>query len=270
MKRVAIHSVPRSGSSWLGQIFNSVPSVIFRYQPLFSYAFKNALDKDSTKNDIIEFFKSIAESEDEFLLQSHLIESGAYPKFEKQTYFSHIVYKEVRYHHLLPNLLANDDELIIIGLVRNPKAVISSWLNAPREFRADLGWNIEKEWLDAPQKNQGKPEEYFGFNKWLECQQLFDVLERKYPDRFKIIYYEDLLKDTIASIKEIFNFCNIEWASQTEQFINLSKSRNDDQVYSVYRQKSSDNHWKSQLPSFIDFEINKRLIENKITRYMTL
>ena len=37
MKNVAIFGVPRSGTSWLGQIFNSSPMVAYRFQPLFSY-----------------------------------------------------------------------------------------------------------------------------------------------------------------------------------------------------------------------------------------
>ena len=70
MKRIAIHSVPRSGSSWLGQIFNSSVKVCFRFQPLFSYVFKGYLDEKSSREDILTFFKLIAKSNDDFLLQS--------------------------------------------------------------------------------------------------------------------------------------------------------------------------------------------------------
>ena len=59
MQYVAIHSVPRSGSTWLGQIFNSHPKVNFRYQPLFSYAFKDYLNEASSSEDIEAFFKNI-------------------------------------------------------------------------------------------------------------------------------------------------------------------------------------------------------------------
>ena len=45
LKKIAIFSVPRSGSSWLGQIFNSHEDVSFRMQPLFSYSHKSALNK---------------------------------------------------------------------------------------------------------------------------------------------------------------------------------------------------------------------------------
>ena len=59
MQRIAIHSVPRSGSTWLGQIFNSSSLVIYKYQPLFSYAFKGRLSPQSTNNKIVQFFDEI-------------------------------------------------------------------------------------------------------------------------------------------------------------------------------------------------------------------
>ena len=37
---ISIHGVPRSGTSWLGQILDSSPKVRYKFQPLFSYAFK--------------------------------------------------------------------------------------------------------------------------------------------------------------------------------------------------------------------------------------
>ena len=45
--KVAIHGVPRSGTTWLGSIFDSSPNVIYRNQPLFSYAFKSYLSEHS-------------------------------------------------------------------------------------------------------------------------------------------------------------------------------------------------------------------------------
>ena len=36
---VGVHGVPRSGTSWLGQILNASKKVNFKFQPLFSYAF---------------------------------------------------------------------------------------------------------------------------------------------------------------------------------------------------------------------------------------
>ena len=44
MKRIGLHGVPRSGTSWLGNIFNSSPDLTYKHQPLYSYAFKNYLN----------------------------------------------------------------------------------------------------------------------------------------------------------------------------------------------------------------------------------
>ena len=166
MKKVAIHSVPRSGSTWLGQIFNSHPDVAYRYQPLFSYAFKDRLNDHSTMEEIRKFFEELSLSQDKFLLQ---IEEGSlsnkYPVFEKNLPPTHVVYKEVRYHHIVENLLKQDNEILVIGLVRNPMAVMHSWLKSPREFRRDLGWDVMEEWRSGASKNAGKIEEFYGFDK---------------------------------------------------------------------------------------------------------
>jgi hypothetical protein len=172
MKKVAIHSVPRSGSTWLGSIFDSHPNVAYRYQPLFSYTHKGVLTPNSSKKEIDTFFQDILYTTDDFVLQKAAIEAGKIPSFFKESP-THIVYKEVRYHHILSNLLEQDNEIIVIGLIRNPFAVIHSWLNAPKEFRKDLGWKEMEEWQFAPKKNLNKPEEFNGFEKWKEVRDLF-------------------------------------------------------------------------------------------------
>src|SRR5690606_410177 len=163
MKRIAIHSVPRSGSTWLGNIFNSHPKVAFKYQPLFSYTFKNALDEKSTKNDILNFYKNINNSNDNFINQKEGIVKGIIPEFIKRPPLTHCCYKEVRYHNILENLLEKDSTIKVIGLIRNPLSVIYSWLNAPKEFRKDLDWRVSEEWRYAPKKNLNKPEEFNGY-----------------------------------------------------------------------------------------------------------
>ncbi len=59
---ISIHSVPRSGSSWLLSIFDSCLNTKCLYQPLFSYKFKNYLNTNSTKNDFNKFIDNIKET----------------------------------------------------------------------------------------------------------------------------------------------------------------------------------------------------------------
>ena len=85
LNKVALHGVPRSGTSWLGSILDSSKNVIYRHQPLFSYAFKSFLDENATKEKIETFFLAIAKSEDDFLLQKEAKQKQLIPSFAKKT-----------------------------------------------------------------------------------------------------------------------------------------------------------------------------------------
>ena len=65
---IAIFGAPRSGTTWLGQIFNSSVNTLYRYQPLFSYEFKNRLDENSSKHDINKFHSDLINSKSNFVL----------------------------------------------------------------------------------------------------------------------------------------------------------------------------------------------------------
>lgn len=58
MHKIAIHSVPRSGSTWLGEILNSSANVKYCFQPLFSYKFKEFWMNVRPKMIYIIFFLS--------------------------------------------------------------------------------------------------------------------------------------------------------------------------------------------------------------------
>lgn len=261
MERIAIHSVPRSGSTWLGSIFDSHPNVAYRYQPLFSYGHKGKLNPSSTKAEIVNFYQDILRTTDDFVLQKEAISMARVPSFLKDS-CTHIAYKEVRYHNILENMLSQDGGLKIIGLVRNPLAVINSWLKAPKEFRSDLGWRIQDEWRFAQKKNQNKPEEFNGFEKWIEATLLFERLKNLYPNQFFLVRYLDLLTQTENAVKEIFAFCGLHFAQQTADFLKLAKQQKNEDAYSVFRSKKTDKRWEKELPQEI---IDK--IRNTVKKY---
>jgi len=267
MKRIAIHSAPRSGSSWLGQILNSSANVCFRFQPLFSYAFKDYLNDKSSREDVLGFFENIAKSSDDFLLQKDKIANGEYPLFKKDVNLTHIIYKEVRYHNILENLLAQDKESKVIGLIRTPYAVIDSFLRSPKEFRKDLGWKVEEEWRYALKKNLNKSEEFFGYEKWKEVYFIFKELKREYKDRFLLVSYDDLIEDTVNQVKKIFKFCDMEINEQTYSFIQRSNVSGKKTVYSVYRDKKDDISWVNTLDKAIKSMIEVDLQKNGILEF---
>lgn len=250
-QKVAIYSVPRSGSSWLGEIINSSPIVNYSYQPLFSYKFKSRLDEKSSTDEINKFFEEISQSNDSFIKQSEERILGKKPNFQKGN-TEIIAYKEVRYINIIENLLQKSEDIKVVGLVRNPLSVLSSWKNAPREFRVDLGWDFNQEWEHALLKNGGRDEEYFGFNKWKESVQIFEKLQRNYSERFYLITYNDLLSNLDSTVENLFTFLNIPMSKQTIEFLESTSIKGVSGTYSVYNGgKNKDDSWKNNLPKNI-------------------
>ncbi|MFC4721183.1 sulfotransferase domain-containing protein [Geojedonia litorea] len=267
MYKIAIHSVPRSGSTWLGTIFNSHPNVSFRYQPLFSYAFKDYLHLNSTTADIDSFFDAIKESDDAFINQLENIQDGRVPKFQKDTRVTHSCYKEVRYHHLLENMLKQSADLKLILLIRNPLAVLYSWSRAPKEFKAEEGWLLEEEWLSAAKKNLNRAEEYNGYLKWKESALLFQNLKSNYPNQVFLLNYQELLKNTSLMIHRLFRFVDLTMHEQTLQFIKDSQTIHQSDAYSVFKKRITDEDWK-ELPSTIIDTIKNDLKSTSLELYL--
>ena len=234
MNRVVIHSAPRSGSSWLGEIFNSSPSVLYKFQPLFSYRFKSFLDQFSSADAIDEFFTNLLGAHDDFLDQTEQRENGHKPIFLKQR-CTHVVYKEVRYHYILDNLMKTDPDVKSILLIRNPFEVLVSFRNAEREFRKDLGWNFDEEWRFSRSKNMGGRESYFGYEKWKESALLFQYLQKKYIDQVMLIDYKELVENTHDIVRKMFSFSDVPLGKQTLDFINRSSCLEIGGDYSVFR-----------------------------------
>lgn len=267
MNKIALHSVPRSGSTWLGNIINSHPEVCFKYQPLFSYAFKGYLDEDSSLKEVNRFYDEIIKSKDEFINQKEGIENKIIPSFIKHEIITHTCYKEVRYHNILENLLKVDKDIKVVLLIRNPLAVLYSWYKAPKEFKPEKGWLFEEEWLNAPKKNLNKIEEFNGYSKWKEATLLFHKLNFKYPNQVVLIKYSNLIKDTPKQIEKLFDFLNLNVPSQTLDFITSSKSVNHSDAYSVFKQKQKDTNWQF-LPKHIISYIKRDLKNTDLEIYL--
>jgi hypothetical protein len=268
LNKIAIHSVPRSGSTWLGEIFNSSPHTIYRYQPLFSYALKDYLSNSSSREDIESFFAELVKiKDDDFMNQAAHRKKCNLPTFKKLK-TTHVIYKEVRYINILPNLLRKATDVKVAILIRNPLAVINSWLGIPKEFRKDHGWKELEEWRYALKRNQNKPQEFFGYEKWRETTLLFHQLKLQYPDRMQIVKYSDLLNNTTEIVKDLFGAFDIEMTEQTRDFIKTSSEKTTSDPYSVYRKKQTDDKWKEQLNPEIIEAILEDVKDTELEQYI--
>ncbi len=267
MERVAIHGVPRSGTSWVGEILNSSPYTTYCFQPLFSYAMKGILTPSSSRQDIDAFFEKLRTTRDPFIKQEVKRQEGLLPVFAKKAP-THIVYKEVRYHNVLRNLMQKEPAVRLVAVVRNPMAVINSWLRAPREFRRDLGWLDSDEWRYALKKNLNKPEEYNGFEKWKEASATFVQLEETYPSRVLIVEYRSLLEGPESNVQRMLDFCSLGMTEQTMDFLRKSTATANGDPYSVYRSAQRDDAWKTELDAAISSQIIDDLRGSPLDRFL--
>jgi hypothetical protein len=250
MQNVAIFGVPRSGTSWLGQIFNSSPNVIYRYQPIFAYSFEDTLSANSSSKDIRVFHKNLLATDDDFVCQKKNISGNDAPQFSKGK-TTHLVWKEVRYLNIIKNLL-HESPTKVIGIIRHPCGVLKSWMKAPKEFDSD--WDIKEEWRHAQNKNKNRYD-YYGYERWKEAAEMFIELERQYPTQFKSVVYESLLDETYRAVEELFDFTELNLSLQAEDFLGKSSGTESDDPYSVYRNDKQGDKWRSELPQEIINEV---------------
>lgn len=264
---IIIAGVPRSGTSWLGQIIDSAPNVAYRFQPIFSYAFKDAVNMDSHGKDYERFYEGIYKSTDDFLLQTDKRKKGLYPTFEKKDNPECLAFKTCRYQYLLSKMLQYSGNLKIFGIVRNPCGVINSWLKNPKEFPSEA--NPREEWRFGSCRNQGRPEEFFGFYKWKEVAHLYFDLQEKYPNRVRIVKYEDLLDSPVEVSQSIFSFVNLEFTEQTNSFLEACHSVHKEGPYAVFKDKSVSEQWKSELDPYIVSEIKREIEGTRLEGFLT-
>lgn len=264
---IGIHSNPRSGSTWLAQILNSSPEVRYKYQPLKSRSFSGRINDHSSVEDIYRFYKELYSFEDDYLDQNFQKQEGAVPLIQEKVDFPpNMVVKMVRYHYLVPYLLKNIPEQKIIGIVRNPCAYLNSWRKASKEFLPE--WDFDQEWYFAQSYNRFRSGEYYGFNRWKEVSKLFLEMEKLYPQRFYLIRYEDLVKNSRDRVQELFDFCGLNVGAETLGFLESSQSAIVENDYSVFRGQKDVLSWQKELNPGIIKRVELELSGTELEQFL--
>ena len=263
-KVVYIGGVARSGTSWLGQIFNSIPQVSYRFQPMFSYEFRDCINEDSKPEDYQRFYIDLFNNNSDFLTQRDKVLKGLYPDFKKENP-EVLVFKENRFQSFIEPMLRKSENLSFVGIIRNPCATLYSWSLNEKEF--PKGSDLLQEWRFANCKNSGN-EDYFGYYKWKEVSNLYLDLKQKYPDRVQLVYYDDFIKNTEDKVKSLFKRLNLPFFEQTSMFLSESVKRNDTSYYSVFKGKSNRQVWKTNLPEYIINEITEDLKNTRLEEFL--
>lgn len=242
---VVVTGMPRSGTSWVGQIVESCPAVRYKMSPLFAWEFKNAVSRGASAEEWEEVLRGAYRTEGEFLDHTHRRAAGEYPVFEERVDEPPVLaIKFTRFHDLLEDLLALFPSLKVLAVVRHPCGAIHSWLTAPKEFPPEA--DPLEEWRSGESKKAG-PEDYFGFDDWKAVTRLHLRLARAHPERFRIERYEELVDAPVAGGTRIFDFFDLPMTRQTVGFIERSQSTVVPGDYSVFKSPSVKDRWRREL-----------------------
>lgn len=260
-----ISGMPRSGTTWLSQIFASSPDVRLKFCPLFSYEFKHAVNADSSAREWEEFFRQVYHTRSPYMDQEHLRKNGLVPEFSSRASApDHLIIKSNRFHHLIPDLLEKMTGARIIYLVRHPAATLHSWLTNPTEFPADA--DPESQWKSGACRKTDVGE-FWGFDDWKAVTLQALELERVYPDRMRIQRYEALKLRPAAEAESLFRFLGLEMGPDTLDFIEQSRSRHDPNKRSVFKKPGPDTAWRSGLPPSIVRSIDREIRSTPLERF---
>lgn len=263
---VVVAGAPRSGTSWLGQILDSCPATRYRFQPLFSHRFKGAISVRSSPSEIRRFLADVYETTDAFVCQTERRRRGYYPVFsEKDEDPPVLVLKTIRYHHLLAHLLESVEELHVIGIVRHPCGAVNSWLSCS-EFPA--GADPGEEWRHGRCRNEGRPEEYWGFDAWKRVVDIFLELEREYPQRMRFIGYESLVGKTASEVRHLFDVLSLPYTAQTARFLETCHSVHMTDAHAVFKSKAVCDRWRRELDQAVVREIFEELAGTPYERFL--
>lgn len=263
-KVIYISGVARSGTSWISQIINSAPNVRFKFQPLFSYEFRDQINEDSSKEELYRFYENLFVSEVDFLLQKDKVLAGTYPVFSKKDE-TVLAFKDNGFQSFIEPMLRKTNNMLFVGVIRNPNATLYSWTQNEKEF--PKGSDILQEWRFANCKNNGN-EDYFGYYKWKEVANLYLDLEQKYGDRVQILHYDAFLNKTEEKVEALFDKLGIPFSNQTQEFLSVSGAGKDTDYYSVFKSKKNKDEWKSKLPLYIQQEIQADLKGTRLEKYL--
>jgi len=251
LKSVVVLSVPRSGSTWVGKIFATVPGVAYRFQPNFSYSFPYRLAQESTPDEYEIFKEALVKTTDSFV-RAELSISGLESVVEEASNISCLVWKEVHFLNLAEVLVQYSDTKVV-ALVRSPFAVLSSWLSIPKEF--DPEWDVLSEWRNGTKKNAAADGSHFGYEEWKKNTLKFLQLSVAYPDKLAICSYEELIADPVRYVEDLFVRTGLTYAGETLKFLSQNGEKIDKDPYSTNKRVTRDDKWKTSLPQEIIDEI---------------
>jgi hypothetical protein len=262
-----IASMPRSGSSWLSQVFAANRRVRFRMAPLYSSEFSGTVGACSTDEEWMRFFSDVFEAKGDFLCQERRRREGDFPDLAADSSEQRdLVIKDVRNHQVSWNLVERKELPVrVVYLVRDPRAAIWSWMRNDREFPSG---GRDDDWRTGGTRKLGEGE-YWGFNDWVGVTKRYLELGRAHPGRVEVIRFEELCERGAEAFKALFERLGLSFEDGSAGFLGSSWGRTSDRPYSVYRDRWSVlRSWEGGIPTGVESAIVEEVRTNGLEEFL--
>lgn len=299
---ISVVGMPRSGTTWVGKIFDSHPLTIYRHEPdsggrlgEIPYApnVENFNHYAATINDFVAslltarsarvagktpvFPKIYYTPMQRMLKRGSVAASGIgarlFGDFRVQEFInsaalthSPVVWKSIESVTRLGVLARVLPNATFIHLARHPCGFIASNLRGktlkPSDFSGHKDGAEDFSMLqlllntDVGRANGAtlndlrnmSPVERQAWRWYVSTEKALKDIEGL-PNCLTVLY-EDVCRNPMEMTRRMFNFANLNWNAQTEEFIAASTSRQKSAYYSVFKNPlQSANRWREQLPN---------------------
>jgi len=260
MFHLGIHSPPRCGSTWVGEMFNADPSIRYAYQPYYANHSNDTGSNISDDRVMADLEAACVETDNMMISKGHARKCGLLPEYQ-ENYDRDVygfAYKETRYHNILPERVRHTNIKFIL-LTRDPREAILSWQKSVR-WQLPWGDEVANDWLECKGLND-EESEFNGYSGWVRAMTIFKNLEENWPLKVRLFKYEDINADPITFIREARGFAGpiYPMSEEVEGFIAASRHNNhsSESPFSVYRNKNQEMKWPDELdPSIADYITN--------------
>lgn len=261
--------MPRSGTTWLSQAFESCPECIVRLSPLYAYAFRGRLNLDSAAGDWKAVLAGAMRSSDPFMTQNWRRETGELPWFPEApaSDAQRLAIKDTRFFNLYLRSLEVLPASQIIYIVRNPVANLWSWYRSD-EFPLGLDAFLAKEWRTGACRKADGPGEFWGLDDWREWTTRFLAAAEAMPERVKVVRYEHMVSEPEVTTRDMFNFADLQFGPATGSFLETSTARHDERGYSVFKSRDSCDDWRTTVPSALVDAVRGEIVGTPLEVYL--
>lgn len=297
---ILLFGMPRSGTTWIGKIFDSHHQTLYRHEPdtwnkittippledsndflqhckfINIYLDKMVKSRTASVNGKMPFFpKNYSSPIRQKMHQASVLLSGAASKIIngadlpiirpvgiKNSVDYVIVWKSIQLlgrMGVISRCLENHKGVLIL---RHPCGYIASILAGEKKNKfmshtpASEDYQLYEKMATTQQARrygltleklkQLTPEERLAWRWVIFNEKAFD--DTKDNKNITVLRYEDMCNNPHQTTKSLFEFCNLDWCQQTENFLDSSTVKNVDSYYSVFKDpKESASKWKKQL-----------------------